>query len=75
MMNQLVQQMQVMPKQMEIMQTSNGKGGAKTGDGKQKSENDNETINPQTGKLWKRYCWSYGCVTHWGKNYPNKKGS
>ena len=29
-------------------------------------------INPKTGKPFKRYCWTHGCCTHWGKNCPNK---
>ena len=31
------------------------------------------TINPKTGKPWKKYCWSCGCCTHWSKTCPNKK--
>ena len=31
------------------------------------------TINPKTGKPYKRYCWSCRCCDHWGKNCPNKK--
>mmetsp|Transcript_22015 Transcript_22015/g.30951 ORF Transcript_22015/g.30951 Transcript_22015/m.30951 type:complete len:127 (+) Transcript_22015:124-504(+) len=33
----------------------------------------NDTINPNTGKPWKRYCWSCGYTTHKGKDCPNKK--
>ena len=32
-----------------------------------------DTINPKTGKPWKRYCWSCGCCPHASKNCPNKK--
>ena len=31
------------------------------------------TVNPRTGKPWRRYCWSCGCCTHWSKNCPQKK--
>ena len=31
------------------------------------------TINPRTGKEFKRYCFSCGCCLHWGKNCPQKK--
>ena len=34
---------------------------------------DELTHHPVTGKPYKRYCWSDGCYTHWGKNCPNKK--
>ena len=27
--------------------------------------NKNSTVNPKTGKPWKRYCWTHGCGTHW----------
>ena len=30
-------------------------------------------VNPKTGKKFKRYCWSCGCCTHWGKDCNNKK--
>ena len=33
----------------------------------------NSEINPRNGKPWKRYCWSCGCTTHWGRNCPSKK--
>ena len=31
-----------------------------------------KTINPRTGKQWKRYCWSCGCCPHSGRCCPNK---
>ena len=31
-----------------------------------------KTINPRTGKKWKRYCWSCGCCPHSGKYCQNK---
>ena len=31
-----------------------------------------KTINPRTGKKWKRYCWSCGCCPHSSKYCPNK---
>ena len=31
-----------------------------------------KTINPRTGKKWKRYCWTCGCCPHSGKYCPNK---
>ena len=33
----------------------------------------NITINPKTGKPYRRYCHSCGCCDHWGKNCKNKK--
>ena len=31
------------------------------------------TINPNTGKSDKRYCWSHVCCSHWSLSYKNKK--
>ena len=31
------------------------------------------TINPKTGRAFKRYCWSYGCCVHWGRHCTVKK--
>ena len=31
------------------------------------------TINPKTGKDFKRYCFLCGCCPHWGKHCPTKK--
>ena len=31
------------------------------------------TINPRTGRPYKRYCWSHGCCAHWGRDCQNKK--
>ena len=36
----------------------------------QKSDLD---INPKTGKPYKRYCYTYGCCNHWGRNHPGQK--
>ena len=33
----------------------------------------NPSINPKTGKPFKRYCWYCGCCDHWGRNCTNKK--
>ena len=33
----------------------------------------NLTINPRTGKPFRRYCHSCGCCDHWGKTCINKK--
>ena len=33
----------------------------------------NPKINPRNGKKFKRYCYSCGYCTHWGRNCPNKK--
>ena len=30
------------------------------------------TINPRTGKEWRRYCWTHGCCTHKGVDCPAK---
>ena len=32
----------------------------------------NPDINPKTGKLWKRYCWTCGCCPHLGRSCPFK---
>ena len=32
----------------------------------------NKTINPKTGRAFKRYCWTYGCCVHWGRHCPIK---
>ena len=32
----------------------------------------NSTINPRTGKEFKRYCFSCDCCLHWGRNCPTK---
>ena len=34
---------------------------------------DENTHHPVTGKPFKRYCWTHGCCTHWGKACPSKK--
>ena len=34
---------------------------------------DENTHHPVSGKPFKRYCWTHGCTTHWGKNCSNKK--
>ena len=39
----------------------------------QSYKNVKNEINPRTGKPFKRYCWSCGCCTHWGRICPNKK--
>ena len=31
------------------------------------------TINPRTGRTFKRYCWSCGCCVHWGRHCSVKK--
>ena len=33
----------------------------------------NLTINPRTGKPFRRYCHSCGCCDHWGKHCKHKK--
>ena len=38
-----------------------------------RSKNGDPTVNPRTGKPWRRYCWSCGCCDHWGRNCPNRK--
>ena len=37
-----------------------------------KGANGNEKVNPKTGKPWRRYCWSHGCCTHWGRACTQK---
>ena len=34
---------------------------------------DENTHHPVTGKPFKRYCWTHGCTTHWGKACVHKK--
>ena len=36
------------------------------------TKNVDPTINPKTGKPWRRYCWTHGCCPHSSKNCPNK---
>ena len=31
-----------------------------------------DNVNPKTGKPWRRYCWTHGCCTHWGRTCPQK---
>ena len=31
------------------------------------------TVNPRTGRPYKRYCWTHGCCTHWSRHCKNKK--
>ena len=38
-----------------------------------KGSDGNQNVNPKTGLPLKRYCWTYGCCAHWGKNCPSKK--
>jgi hypothetical protein len=30
-------------------------------------------INPNTGKAYRRYCWTHGCCGHWGRHCDNPK--
>ena len=36
-------------------------------------EQELPTTNPNTGKAYKRYCWTHGCTSHWGRHCKNKK--
>lgn len=36
-------------------------------------EQDLPTTNPNTGKTYRRYCWTHGCTSHWGRQCKNKK--
>ena len=65
MLQQLLTQISSMQSQIEKLST--------TDSGSRKQEKPSSTINPKTGRQWKRYCWSCGCCTHWSKNFPNKK--
>ena len=31
------------------------------------------TVNPRTGRPYKRYCWTHGCCAHWGRHCNAKK--
>ena len=31
------------------------------------------SVNPRTGKPYKRYCWTHGCCNHWSRHCKNKK--
>jgi len=66
--DQLMKQMTVMSNQIQALS-----GGNNTNTGTGQSGSSSSHINPKTGQEWKRYCWSCGCCTHWGKNCPNKK--
>ena len=35
--------------------------------------NNKSSINPCTGRAWRRYYWLCGCCNHWGRNCPNQK--
>ena len=52
-------------------QSSGYNGGDDQGGGNKDASNSD--INPKTRLPWKRYCWTCGCCSHWGKNCPNKK--
>ena len=45
-----------------------GRGKRNTGDNRATGDD----INPNTGRAYKRYCWSHGCCGHWGRNCPQK---
>lgn len=56
---------------MRAMQGKLDKLEAKQTSQRKTSTTDN-TINPKTGKPYRRYCWTHGCYTHWGKDCLSK---
>ena len=42
------------------------------GNNNNRNRNKDESINPRTGKPWKRYCWTHGLVSYFGKDCKNK---
>ena len=64
----LMKQMTAMSNQIQALSGGNNMN---TGTGQSGSLSSH--INPKTGQEWKRYCWSCGCCSHWGKNCPTKK--
>ena len=32
----------------------------------------NSTVNPRTGQPWKRYCWTHGLVSYFGRDCKSK---
>ena len=69
--DQLIQQVSFMQNAMQAFMSDNKQGRASDTNKGKNSRTD--TINPKTGQAWKRYCWTCGCCTHWGKNCPNTK--
>ena len=63
---QLLQQMSMMQNQIANLTLT-----AKAGGNKRQIQNGD--LNPKTGKPWRRYCWTHGCCTHWGRLCPQKK--
>ena len=66
--DQLMKQMTSMSNQIQALS-----GGNNMNTGTSQSGSSSSHINPKTGQEWKRYCWSCGCCSHWGKNCPSKK--
>lgn len=65
---QLTKQLLTLQTQLNNLTLVNQNNPSITGN---KNQNQN-LINPRTGQPYKRYCWSCGCCSHWGKNCPKK---
>ena len=71
MMQQLLQKMQHQISSINLTNQQQNQFGGKYNTTNQGG--NNKKVNPRTGLLWKRYCWSCGCCTHWSKNCGHKK--
>ena len=49
-------------------QNGNGNGTANSG-----GNHNLPSVNPRTGRPYKRYCWTHGCCNHWSRHCNNKK--
>ena len=75
MMDQMLQQLKTMQTKISGLTLKNKKPNASKHKGSilQSDQILNNTCNPKTGLLWKRYCWLCGCCPHWGKTCSTKK--
>ena len=65
----LLQQMAQMQNKIDNLTLST----QNTNDKKSRVPSGNNSVNPKTGKPWRRYCWTHGCCEHWGRNCASKK--
>ena len=65
--HQLMKQMTAMSNQLQALSSGNNMN---TGTGQTGSLSPH--INPKIRQEWKRYCWSCGCCTHWGKLFEQE---
>ena len=64
--NALLQAIETLTARINTMSTD-----ARSQNGKNK--NELPTVNPRTGRPYKRYCWTHGCCAHWGRHCNAKK--